>query len=52
MTRNKTWKMLLTICIVGLLTACGDDDDNPFAGIDNNILSHYLREKTHGKLLS
>ena len=44
MTRNKTWKMLLTICIVGLLSACGDDDENPFAGIDNNILSFSLSQ--------
>lgn len=44
MTRNRIWKILLTICIVGLLTACGDDDDNPFVGIDNNILSFSLSQ--------
>lgn len=49
MTKNKTWKMLLTIFFVGFLTACGDDDDSPFAGVDNNILSRCLLEKTHGK---
>ena len=42
MTKNKTWKMLLTIFFVGFLTACGDDDDSPFAGVDNNILSFSL----------
>lgn len=42
MTKNKTWKMLLTIFFVGFLTACGDDNDNPFAGVDNNILSFSL----------
>jgi hypothetical protein len=57
MTKNKTWKMLLTIFFVGFLTACGDDDNpitdvdnNPFTGVDNNILlSHCLLEKTRGK---
>lgn len=49
MTKNKTWKMLLTIFFVGFLTACGDDDNpitdvdnNPFTGVDNNILSFSL----------
>lgn len=42
MTKNKTWKMLLTIFFVGFLTACSDDDENPFAGVDNNILSFSL----------
>ncbi len=42
MTKNKTWKMLLTIFFVGFLTACGDDNDNPFAGVDNHILSFSL----------
>ncbi|QIU97310.1 hypothetical protein [Bacteroides faecium] len=49
MTKNKIWKMLLTIFFVGFLTACGDDDNpitgvdnNPFTGVDNNILSFSL----------
>lgn len=44
MTKNKTWKMLLTVFLVGFLTACGDDDNNPFAGVDNNILSFSLSQ--------
>ncbi|MEY8686648.1 hypothetical protein AB9N12_11125 [Bacteroides sp. AN502(2024)] len=42
MTKNKTWKMLLTIFFVGFLTACSDDNENPFAGVDNHILSFSL----------
>lgn len=44
MKRSKTWGILLTVFIAGFLTACSDDDENPFAGIDNNILSFSLSQ--------
>lgn len=40
MIKVNLWKTLLIVLCTGcFITGCGDDDDNPFVGVDNNILT-------------
>ncbi|WP_294079823.1 receptor [Proteiniphilum sp. UBA5384] len=43
MTVKNLWRtLLMVLCSASLITACGDDDNNPFVGMDNNVLSFSL----------
>lgn len=45
MTMTNLWKVLLLLLCTGyFVTACSDDDDNPFTGVDNHVLSFSLEK--------